>query len=192
MSSGFPETSATLDPAFLEPWARRWVEAWDAQDVEAIVAMCDEGLELDDPALPEALHGRAGIRSFARDTFDTFPDVRLEALEPPIPSRQADGAWFPYRMSGTMEGHWAPLDIAPTGARVEFRGVTEWRFRDELLVGWDTIYDNLAVARQMGIVPPHGSRADRLFSRLQHLQARGQRRRTDKAHSSSAPAGSRG
>jgi hypothetical protein len=181
VTPGFVETSGTLDPAFLEPWARRWVEAWNDRDVEGIAAMCDEGLELDDPALPETLHGRAGIRAFARDTFHTFPDVELEALEPPLRSGQADGAWFPYQMSGTMSGHWAPLDIAPTGARVEFRGVTEWRFRGGLLVLWDTIYDNLAVARQMGLVPPQGSRADRLFSRLQHLQARGQRRRATRA-----------
>jgi predicted ester cyclase len=190
MSAGPIETSGALDPSFLELWAERWVEAWNRRDIDAIASMCDEGLELDDPALPEALHGRAGIRSFARDTFHTFPDVRLEAVEPPIPSHRADGAWLPYRMTGTMSGHWAPLDIAPTGARVEFRGVTEWRFQGELLVRWDTIYDNLDVARQMGIVPPQGSRADRLFSRLQHLQARGRRRRADKAHPST-PGGTR-
>ena len=52
----------------------------------------------------------------------------------------------------------------PDPARVDFRGVTGSRFRDGLLVLWDTIYDNLAVARQMGLVPPHGSRGDRLFT----------------------------
>jgi predicted ester cyclase len=170
-----------LDPDFLAPWSERWFAHWAARDVEAIAAMCDEGVTVDDPALPATLRGRDGMRAFARDTFVTFPDLRIEPLEPPIPSHQAGGAWLPYEMSGTMQGHWAPLDIAPTGARVEFRGVTEWRFRGERLILWDTIYDNLAVARQMGVVPPHGSRADRLFSRLQHLQAPGLRRRAAKA-----------
>ena len=178
--------AAALDPSFLGPWAERWFEAWERREVEAIVAMCDEGIELDDPALPEPLHGRAGMESFVRDTFATFPDVRLEPLEPPVVSPRGDGAWAPYRMSGTMRGHWAPLDIAPTGARVDFRGVTEWRFRGGLLVLWDTIYDNLAVPRQMGLVPPHGSRGDRLFTRLQHLQARGRRRRAEKAEPTNA------
>jgi predicted ester cyclase len=173
-----------VDLSFLEPWAERWFEAWEGRDIDALTAMCDEGIELDDPALPEPLRGRAGMRSFAEDTFSTFPDLRLEALEPPVPSRRGDGAWGPYRMSGTMRGHWRPLDIAPTGARVDFRGVTEWRFRGGLLVLWDTVYDNLAVARQMGVVPPRGSRGDRLFSFLQHLQARGMRRRAEKANSS--------
>jgi predicted ester cyclase len=165
-----------IDSGFLDEWSRRWLGAWNVQDVEAILGMCAEDVELDDPALPEAAHGRAGMRAFAVDTFATFPDLRLEAREPPCLSRPGDGAWLPYRMSGTMSGHWPALDIAPTGAKIDFHGVTEWRFRDELLVLWDTVYDNLEVARQMGIVPAQGSRADRLFTRLQHLRARGQSR----------------
>jgi hypothetical protein len=184
MTGDSPRGAAGVDPSFLGPWAERWFQAWDGRDVEGIVAMCDEGIALDDPALPEPLHGHAGMRSFVCDTFATFPDVRLEPLEPPIPSPRGGGAWVPYRMSGTMRGHWSPLDIAPTGARVDFRGVTEWRFGGGgHLVLWDTIYDNLAVARQMGLVPPHGSRGDRLFTRLQHLQAPGRRRRAEKAES---------
>jgi SnoaL-like protein len=165
-----------VDVEFLDEWSNRWLAAWNAQEVEAIVSMCADDLELDDPALPEAMHGQAGIRTFAVDTFATFPDLRLEALEPPCPSRSGTGAWFPYRMTGTMSGHWRPLDIAPTGASIDFRGVTEWRFRDELLTLWDTVYDNLETARQMGIVPRQGSRGDRLFSKLQHLRAPAQRR----------------
>jgi predicted ester cyclase len=176
MSTEMDERSLGLDVGFLDEWSRRWLAAWDSREVEAIVSMCDEDLRLDDPALPEALHGRAGIRAFAVDTFETFPDLRLEALEPPCPSRSGSGAWSPYRMSGTMNGRWRPLGLAPTGAGVDFRGVTEWHFRDELLVLWDTTYDNLEVARQMGLIPRQGGRADRIFSKLQPLQAWAQRR----------------
>ncbi len=176
MSAEINERPRGLDVEFLDEWSGRWLAAWNAQEVEAIVSMCGDDLELDDPALPEAVHGQGGIRAFATDTFATFPDLRLEALEPPCPSRGRAGAWFPYRMTGTMSGHWRPLDIAPTGAAIDFRGVTEWRFRGELLVRWDTIYDNLEGARQMGIVPRQGSRGDRLFAKLQHLRAPAQRR----------------
>jgi len=174
MSPGDGAEILALD--FLDEWSERWFEAWNGQDAEALAEMCSEDLVLDDPALPEALHGRAGVRSFAADTFRAFPDVRLQPLESPCSSRRGGGAWLPYRMSGTMDGFWRPLDIAPTGAAIAIRGVTEWGFRDGLLIVWDTIYDNLDLARQMGIVPPQGSRGDRLFSRLQHVQARGRRR----------------
>jgi hypothetical protein len=139
--------------------------------------MCGDGLELQDPALPQALHGKAGIGAFARDIFHASPTCcssRWSRRSPP--SHQPGTAWLPHQMRGTSSGDWAPLDLAATGARIDLHGVTRWRFRGKLLVRWDTIYDNLDLARQTG-VPPQGSRADRLFSRLQHLQARGQRRR---------------
>jgi hypothetical protein len=39
-----------------------------------------------------------------------------------------------------------------------------------------TYYDSLDMARQIGILPPAGSTAERAMARLQHLQARFQRR----------------
>ncbi len=176
MSPAAGETAAILDPEFLDGWSRRWLAAWNTQEIEAIVAMCSEEITIEDPALPEATHGHPGIRAFALDTFETFPDLRLEGLEPPCPSRAGVGALFPYRFTGTMSGHWQPLDIAPTGAGVDFCGVTQWRFRGERLSHWGTIYDNLEVARQMGLMPRQGGPADPLLLRLQHLQAWFQRR----------------
>jgi hypothetical protein len=105
MSTEINERPKGLDVEFLDEWCSRWHKAWNDQEVEAIVSMCGEDLELDDPALPEAVHGRAGIRAFAIDTFTAFPDLRLETLEPPCPSRRGAGAWLPYRMTGTMSGH---------------------------------------------------------------------------------------
>jgi hypothetical protein len=161
---------------FLDRWHDRWFAAWNRHDPEAILGFCAEDIVISDPALPAPAKGHAAMRSFAEDSFATFPDLRLEALEPPCPSRLGGGAWLPYRFIGTMQGPWPALDTAPTGALVDFRAVSRWTFRDELLCGWETIYDNLAAARQMGIVPAQGTRSDRLFTRLQHLRARGQRR----------------
>jgi hypothetical protein len=168
--------AGSLDREFLDQWCGRWLEAWNAHDVGTIVSMCSDDVWVDDPALPSPVRGHAGIRAFATDTFEAFPDLRLEGVEPPCPSRSGAGAWFPYRFTGTLGGRWRQLDIAPTGARVDFRGVTEWRFHGDLLSRWETTYDNLEAARQMGLVPKQGGRADRLFAKLQHLQAWGQRR----------------
>jgi hypothetical protein len=45
---------------------------------------------------------------------------------------------------------------------------------------YNTFYDSLDLTRQMGILPAAGSAADRLATRLQHLQAGFQRRRAEK------------
>jgi hypothetical protein len=77
-------------------------------------------------------------------------------------------------MTGTMLG---PMDaFAPTGRKIVVSGVDDWTFKDGLLCSYYSYYDTLDVARQLGIMPQSGSRAARLMARLQHAQARLQRR----------------
>jgi steroid delta-isomerase-like uncharacterized protein len=170
------EAPQMLERAFVEDWSSRWLAAWNAHDAEAIASLCTDDVVVDEPALPHVLTGRAGMSKFAEATFGTFPDVRIEELEPPYNSAERAQVLAPYRLVGTMRGAWPFHEIAPTGARVDFRGVDEWEFRDERLCRYLTYYDSLDVARQMGVLPPAGCRADRFFSRVQHLQARFQRR----------------
>jgi hypothetical protein len=59
---------------------------------------------------------------------------------------------------------------------VSIAGVDDWTFRDGLLCGYCTYYDTIDAARQLGIMPASGSRVERLMARLQHMQARLQRR----------------
>jgi hypothetical protein len=70
-----------------------------------------------------------------------------------------------------------PMDVfAPTGRSVCVDGVDEWTFGGELLCRYRTYYDTIDAARQLGIMPASGTRAERLMSRFQHAQARIQRR----------------
>jgi steroid delta-isomerase-like uncharacterized protein len=182
MSTIDTHAGASLDPVFLEQWSQQWLEAWNEHDVEAIVSLCTADVTMDEPGLPETLRGQEGMRRFGELSFRTFPDVRIEELEPPYISATRPQALAPYRFVATMRGAWEPLGIAATGATVDFRGIDEWEFRGELLCRCATHYDSLDLARQMGVLPPRGSAADRLFARVQHLQARFQRR----AHARSA------
>jgi hypothetical protein len=76
-------------------------------------------------------------------------------------------------MAGTMRG---PVDgLAPTGRPISLVGVDEWTFRGGLLSAYCTYYDTIDAARQLGILPPAGSRTDRIMTRLQHLHAAVQR-----------------
>src|SRR5436190_5392199 len=165
-----------LDHAFLADWSARYLAVWKAHDVEGIVAMCTEDVVWDDPALPETYHGREAVRRFAHAVFSCFPDVQIEELEPPYASATQPKALVPYRFTGTMLGAWEPTNLAATGSRVSFEGVDVWEFRGERMCRYDTKYDLLGVARQMGVMPPQGSPGDRLLTWLQHLQARFQRR----------------
>lgn len=133
--------------------------------------MCTEDVRWSGPALPGAVHGHHGVRGSVAALFRAFPNVRIEAMEPPYISAENGKALSPYRFVGTMEGDWEPASIAATGAVVDFVGIDEWVFRGELLAHYDT----LDVARQLGLLPPIGSREDRILARLQHVRARFQR-----------------
>jgi steroid delta-isomerase-like uncharacterized protein len=177
MNAAAVQAPTVLDRAFVEDWAARYLAAWNAHDVEAIVAMCTEDVVWNDPAIPAPVHGHAGVRHFVEATFRCFPDVRIEELEALYLSPAAPRVLSPYRFSATMLGPWEPTDIAPTGRAISFDGVDQWEFRGDRMCRYDTKYDMLALARQMGMLPPQGSLGDRIATKLQHLQARFQRRR---------------
>jgi steroid delta-isomerase-like uncharacterized protein len=170
-------TPTGVDPTFLEDWSARYLAAWNSHDAEAIVSMCTEDVIWDDPALPETYHGHDGVRRFISATVGCFPDLQVEELEAPYRSPTSPRVLTPYRLTGTMLGPWEPTGIAPTGRRVSFEGIDQWEFRGERMCRYNTKYDLLAVARQMGVMPPQGSAGDRLMMRLQHVQARFQRRK---------------
>ena len=167
---------ARLDPAFIEGWSHRYLEAWNAHDADDVAALCSDDIVWNDPALPEPARGREGVRDFVRATARAFPDFHVEELAP-IAISEAGIAFSQYRMTGTMRGPWTPFDLAPTGARISVLGVDEWTFRGEQMSHYRTYYDSLDMARQLGVLPPVGSGMDRAMAQLQHLQALFQRRR---------------
>jgi hypothetical protein len=87
-------------------------------------------------------------------------------------------------MTGTMLGPWEYTNLAATGRRIDVPGVDEWTFSGELMSHYEAYCDSLGVARQLGILPPSGSAADRAMAGIQHLQARLQRRKAQTARSS--------
>jgi steroid delta-isomerase-like uncharacterized protein len=167
--------AVAIDPARLREWADRFLDAWNALDAESVASSCAEDVVWTDPSAPKPFIGRAGIREFVQLTGTAFPDLHIVETAPPQLIPDSSKVLSPYRMTGTMVG---PLDVfAPTARKVSIVGVDEWTFRDELLCGYCTYYDTIDAARQLGILPASESRAERLMARLQHAQARLQRRR---------------
>jgi steroid delta-isomerase-like uncharacterized protein len=110
-------------------------------------------------ATGETVRGRGELVEWFRRLFASAPDWRIE-IENVLDDgdRQAVVQW---RGSGTFDG--APFQgIAPTGRRIELRGVDVVRFDADGKVEDNTIYyDGAEFARQIGMLPPQGSAADR-------------------------------
>ena len=170
------KSEGRLDRGFVEDWAQRYLEAWNAHDADGVASLCTEDIVWNDPGLPSPARGREGVRDFVRATKRAFPDFHVEELAP-IAISEGGLAFSQYRMTGTMRGRWTPFDLAPTGARISVLGVDEWTFRGEQMSHYRTYYDSLDMARQLGVLPPVGSGMDRAMAQVQHLQALFQRRR---------------
>ena len=173
--------TTTAESVFSEEFVRdfvaRWQDAWNSHQPERVVALCTEDVVLSDPALQQPAEGRDAVRRYLEDVWRAFPDLTIATPDPAFVDVDRQRAALPWRIAGTMLGRAEPSGFAPTGARVEVQGVDLYEFRGSMLARIRTHYDLMDWGRQLGLVPAHGSRAERLAVRLQRLGARRQRRK---------------
>jgi steroid delta-isomerase-like uncharacterized protein len=145
----------------LRNFARRWVPAWNAHDVDELETMVTEDISWEDPAMfGEAVHGHAEFRAFTETYFRAFPDVRVAAVGAPYLPLEGTGLAVRSRMTGTFTGDlipWGkhagspPPTISPTGRRFDVQGVDLYEFRDGLVSDWTIVYDLLDFSQQIGL-----------------------------------------
>ncbi len=168
--------SATALPADLAAFTESYATAWNTCDVDAMAELLTEDIVWADPALPEPVHGIPAVGQFMQESFRTFPDLNFGEPDPPHLSVTGDQIAWAWEMRGTMRGPAEPPGFAPTGRRMRVQGVDLWTMRGGRIARYRAYYDMTDLARQLGIMPPAGSRAERVTVALQRLQARLQRR----------------
>jgi steroid delta-isomerase-like uncharacterized protein len=156
----------------LRAFTKRYVAAWNACDVDAMAELIADDIMWADPALPEPACGVPAVQEFIRMSFRAFPDLRFSEPDPPHLTAGGEQVAWAWTMEGTMKGSVDPPGFAPTGRRMRVDGVDLWRMRDGRIARYRAFYDATDLARQLGIMPPSGSRAERITVALQRLQAR--------------------
>lgn len=145
--------NGTAGPAKI---ARTYFEAVGARDVDGMVACWKPGGSENISAVGE-LSVPDGLRGFFTELFTAMPDARMEVLDLVAARNQAAVHW---RSIGTFCG--GPfMGIAPTGQRVEMTGLDLLTIEDGLIVRNDAFSDGAQLARQLGMLPPQDSAADR-------------------------------
>lgn len=165
-------TGSTLD---LKGFTQRFVEAWSECDTALIGELVTEDIVWADPALTEPARGIPEVQEFMRTSFRAFPDLRFSEPTPHLSVMEDQVAWS-WTMEGTMRGYIDPPGFAPTGASFKIDGVDLWTMREGRIARYRAFYDLNDLVRQLGILPPPGSRAERATVVLQRLQARLSRR----------------
>jgi steroid delta-isomerase-like uncharacterized protein len=171
-----PTVSAPVDRAFVEEFHQRWLEAWNSHDADKVLACLAEDIVYDDSGWPTTMRGHAEVREFLDYSWRGFPDMRYEKVDGPYLDPDAPRAAGTWRCFATHTGPLDPPGLAPTGKRIEFEGTEFDEFRDGKLVRLRGVFDMADCMRQLGVLPPTGSRAERLTMRLANLRTRLRRR----------------
>jgi steroid delta-isomerase-like uncharacterized protein len=136
--------------------ARAAFEAVSSRDPDGIVEFGAEDY-VDDFVAVGQFRGREAIRDFFREVFAAFPDFQMTVDRIVTDDSAAVVQWH---LSGTFSG--TPFQgVHPTGRRVELRGVDVMEIAGGLIRRNTIYYDGASFARQIGLLPAQGSRADR-------------------------------
>ena len=140
----------------VEQKVRAYCEAMDNRDADGMAAhWSKDGVE--DIVPVGVLRGREELRDYFRSLFAAMPDARTTVTRLVAGEQSCAVEW---RLEGTLNG--APfLGIEPTGKHVEVRGLDLFELENGELVSNTAYFDGMGFARQIGLLPPDGSGADR-------------------------------
>jgi steroid delta-isomerase-like uncharacterized protein len=168
--------AVSVSQSELEGFVERYVAAWNECDTSAMAQLITEDIVWADPALAQPARGVAEVQEFMRASRRAFPDLRFGEPDPPQLAREGEMVLWGWYMEGTNRGAVDPPGFAATGRRMRVEGIDRWEMREGRIARYRAFYDMNDLARQLGIVPEHGSRAERGMVALQRLQARFSRR----------------
>jgi glyoxylase-like metal-dependent hydrolase (beta-lactamase superfamily II)/predicted ester cyclase len=136
--------------------AKRYFGALTQRDIDAAVACWA-------PGGVERMIGQAeltapeGIRDYFATLFDAFPDFTFEVIDTTTQKERCTVRWH---ATGTFLGPGRFQGFLPNGARIAIEGCDVVQVVDDLIVANEAYVDSGDVARQLGILPAAGSKAE--------------------------------
>jgi len=149
--------------------ATRYFDALAARDIDAAVAMWAPG-GVERIVGQREMTAPADIRALLGELFGAFPDLRYELLDVTAAEGRAAVRW---RARGTFAGPGAFQGFVANGARLEMEGCDLLTVNaEEKIEHLDAYLDSGDVARQLGVLPPTGSRAEQNLTKLANARTR--------------------
>jgi len=122
----------------------------NAGDIDTAVESFAEDAVDHDPA-PGQGPGREGFRTFFQTLAAAFPDAHIE---PAHMVADDDNVAIAYTLTGTHQGDF--MGVAPTGNKIEARGVQIGRFENGKIVERWGSSDELGIMQALGAEPKQG------------------------------------
>ena len=134
----------------LEEAIGRYNRAWNDHDLDAIMAMHAPDMVFENHTAGEAAEGDA-VRDHIGAIFETWPDINFSSRRTYVRDGLVIQEWTATAThANTMRR--GELEAAPTGRRVEWRGVDVIPFEDGLVKRKDVYSDSVSILRQVGLL----------------------------------------
>ena len=128
----------------------RYNEAWNAHDLDAIVAMHAPDMVFDNHTAGESATG-ADVRAHIGSIFETWPDIEFTTRRLFVREGLVVQEWTAAATHAkTMRR--GDLVAEPTGNRVEWDGIDSIPFEDGLVKRKDVYSDSVSILRQVGLL----------------------------------------
>jgi steroid delta-isomerase-like uncharacterized protein len=134
----------------LEQTIARYNEAWNAHDLDAIMAMHAPDMMFENHTAGESAQGEA-VRDHIGSIFGTWPDIEFTSRRSYVSDGLVVQEWTATAThANTMRR--GELEAEPTGKRVEWRGVDVIPFEEGLVKRKDVYSDSVSILRQVGLL----------------------------------------
>jgi steroid delta-isomerase-like uncharacterized protein len=142
---------ATADaPAALEAAIGRYNDAWNAHDVDAIMAMHAPDMVFHNHTAGEQAQGEA-VREHVAAIFAGWPDIRFETRRLYVRDGLVVQEWTA-TATHTNELRRGDITAQPTGNTITWDGLDVIPFEDGLIKRKDVYSDSVSILRQVGLL----------------------------------------
>ena len=131
--------------------ARRFIEAFNAHDEKALLALNTQDATFSAPG-GITLKGREASTAYAMAWLNAFPDSRM-VIRNEIISGDTAVQEFTFEGTQTATLHAPTGDVPATNRRLSGRGVQVIKVRDGLVADTQLYFDQVDVLTQLGLMP---------------------------------------
>lgn len=135
----------------------RWaVERVGAQEVDAARTVWSDGIVVRFP--DRTCHGAEEVAAYFTDLYAAIDAFRIDIN---TVAEAGDDVFVHWHMTGRHTG--PVIGVAGTGRPLEIDGMDHFVVRDGAVASNFVVFDQMQFARQVGLLPPHASVADRVL-----------------------------
>jgi steroid delta-isomerase-like uncharacterized protein len=134
----------------LEAAIGRYNDAWNAHDLDAIMAMHAPGMVFENHTAGERAEGEA-VRDHIRGIFAAWPDLAFTTRRLYVREDLVVQEWTA-TATHSSEMRRGDLVAPPTGRRIEWVGMDVIPFHDGLIARKDVYSDSVSIMRQVGLL----------------------------------------